>query len=78
LTYYIDHLVLDSLEHWEVFKDDKKIERFLTSEGDFTDRKIDWDGLDGIFEVVDLGDKDKIPKGLVPFEQIFDRHDMCR
>lgn len=34
--------------------------------------------MDSIFEVVDWGNKDKIPKGLVFFEQLFDRHSMYK
>jgi hypothetical protein len=66
--YYVDHFSQIILSIGKFLKMTSKIERFLTSEGEFTDRKIDWDGLDGIFEVVDLGDNEKIPKGLIPFK----------
>ena len=39
------------------------LEIFLTNKDEFIDNKIDWDGLDGISKVVDLGDMDKIAKG---------------
>jgi hypothetical protein len=54
------------------------VERFFTSKDEFANKRIDWDGLTNIFEVVDLGMQEKIPKGLVPLEQIFNRHDMCK
>jgi hypothetical protein len=34
-----------------VFGDDKKMEIFLTNEGEFTSNEIDWDGLNEILKV---------------------------
>lgn len=68
----------DNHDHCQVFKDDEQVERFFTSKDDFANKRIDWDDFTNIFEVVDLGMQEKIPKRLVPIEQIFNRHDMYK
>ena len=69
----------DNVQNWQIFED-KDLIRFLTCEGDYEDQNIDWngcveekDGKEMLFgkETVQLK-SDKIPKGLVALERIFD------
>jgi len=43
--------VPDTYDHWQVFNDDEQVEIFLTSEGEDIDNKVDWKGLNEVFEV---------------------------
>jgi hypothetical protein len=48
---------------------------------EFDDYVVDWrveDETNEVFEVIDLLEGNKIPKGLVPIERIFDRHDIYK
>lgn len=80
--------VSDNIENWQVFDDDKKIERFLCMQEEFVDVKIDESGAGpeailpellnqiGGREILQLKNN-CIPKGLVPLEKLFDNNDVA-
>jgi hypothetical protein len=37
--------ILDNVDHWKVFKDDKKISRFMEMSGDFESLKLDQENM---------------------------------
>lgn len=78
--------VPDNVQNWQVFQDDEDILRFLKCENILSGQEIDCaayveniDGKDTVFgqEVVQLK-TNKIPKGLVVLETIFDNHDRAQ
>jgi hypothetical protein len=82
--------IQDNIKHWQVFKDDEEIQRFLKNIEEFSNISIDQDDKDGEVEVhaADFlqdnvaGHKiielktNHMPKGLVPLEKIFDHNDI--
>jgi ribonuclease HI len=82
----------DNIKHWQVFKDDEEIQRFLKTIEEFSNISIDQDDEDGEVEVhaADIlqdnvvGHKiielktNHLPKGLVPLERLFDHNDVSR
>jgi hypothetical protein len=80
---YITHLVevyfhpffLDSRGSWKVFEDDRNILNFLNYANEFTDHTIDKIQEGEEFTMIQLKRK-KIPMGLVPLENVFDRFDV--
>ena len=78
--------VPDNIENWQVFDDEKEILRFLTCTDEFSDLQINFndfvetfDGKESLFgkEVIQLK-TNKIPKGLVALENVFDHHDIAQ
>eukprot|EP00253_Pinus_taeda_P026870 PITA_26870 len=76
--------VLDNQRCWQVFQDDVDINQFLQNKGKFKDTSIDTEHVDGSddiqvsqMEVLQLKDN-VIPKGLIPFEELFDQDDVAR
>lgn len=78
--------VPDNVENWQVFNDDKDILNFLYSDAQFAGQEIDGvvfvennNGKDTIFsqDIVQLK-SNKISKGLVVLETIFDNQDRFR
>ena len=69
--------VSDNLEHWQVFKDDDQIIRFMENNKEFTDSQVAFlaDSMD--LEVVNL-QSNTLPKGCIPLENLFDRHDVFK
>ena len=74
---------LVNVQNWQVFEDDRDILKFLNCEDQFCGQEIDYaafvktiDGKDAVFsnEFVQLK-TNKIPKGLVVLETIFDSQD---
>ena len=67
----------DNLEHWQVFEDDDQIIRFMENSKEFTDSQINFlaDSMD--LDVVNL-QNNTLPKGCVPLENLFDRHDVFK
>ena len=75
-----------NVQNWQVFEDDKEILRFLNYENVLSRQEIDCaayveniDGKDTIFgqEVVQLK-TNKIPRGVVFLETVFDNHDRSK
>ena len=81
----------DNVDHWQVFKHDEQINRFLKMSSEFDNLKIDQDNMNKDEESVELeptyltqlAGKDIIqlksnsfPRGLVPLEDIFDSNDV--
>ena len=81
--------VLHNLKYWQVFEDDKQVERFLTTSGEFKncfidDETIDMEdtikhSLNHIAEkyIIQLS-TNNIPKCLVPLEELFDNNDVAK
>jgi hypothetical protein len=79
--------VPDILKYWQFFEDDKQVERFLTTSGEFEycfidDKNVDMEdtikhSLNQIAEkyIIQLI-TNSIPKGLVPLEELFDDNDV--
>ena len=79
-------LIPDNVQNQQVFEDDKDIIKFLTCEKNYENQFIDWNGCveekDGkkiLFrkEIIQLK-MNKIPKGLVALEQIFDEKESTK
>jgi hypothetical protein len=82
----------DNIKHWQVFKDDEEIQRFLKTIEEFSNISIDQDDEDGEVEIhaaevlqdTIVGHKiielktNHLPKGLVPLERLFDHNDVSR
>jgi hypothetical protein len=69
--------VPDNLEHWQVFNDDAQILHFLQSSKEFSDSQVNFLVESMNLKVEDLPN-DTLPKGVVPLERMFDRHDMYK
>ena len=67
----------DNLEHWKVFEDDDQIIRFMENSREFTDSQLNFlvDSMN--LDVVNL-QNNTFPKGCVPLEHLFDRHDFFK
>ena len=80
----------DNVEFWKVFEDDAELTRFLNVIDEFADLEIDEDNQNeqaakektrfksriGAHEIVQLS-SNRIPKGLVPLERLFDSNDVA-
>jgi ribonuclease HI len=69
--------VPDNLEHWQVFEDDDQIIRFMENNKEFTDSQINFLADSMNLEVINL-QNNTLPKGCVPLESLFDRHDVFK
>jgi hypothetical protein len=82
----------DNIKHWQVFKDDEEIQRFLKTIEEFSNISIDQDDENGeakihaaeVLQDTIVGHKiielktNHLPKGLVPLERLFDHNDVSR
>ena len=79
----------DNVKFWKVFEDDVELTRFLAVVDDFVDLQIDQENQHdyevdepkfkskiAAHEIVQLS-TNKIPKGLVPLERLFDNNDVA-
>jgi hypothetical protein len=84
--------ILDNVDHWQVFKNDEQINRFLQTSSEFENLKIDQENMNDKKEsaeleptyLTQLAGKDIIqlksnsfPRGLVPLEDIFYNNDVA-
>jgi hypothetical protein len=67
----------NNLEHWQVFEDDNQILRFMENSREFTDSQVNFLAESMDLEVVNL-QNNTLPKGCIPLEQLFDRHDIYK
>jgi hypothetical protein len=67
----------DNLEHWQVFEDDDQIIRFMENNKEFTDSQINFLADSMKLEVINL-QKNIFPKGCIPLEKLFDKHDVLK
>jgi hypothetical protein len=65
----------ENFEHCQVFDNGKHIQCFLQNEGEFSDTHVNLLVEETTIKVINLLD-DYLPKGIDPFEQMFDRNDM--
>jgi hypothetical protein len=70
-------LVPDNVDHWQVFRDDKQILRFIHNVQEFSDFNVSYKE-DGKDYVEDNPIKNLVPRGITAFEKIFDRHGMYK
>ena len=67
-----------NLEHWQVFRDDKQIIRFLNNLQEFSDFSVSYKEEGKNYVAIDEPIRNTVPRDLVALEQIFDRHDMSK
>ena len=67
----------DNLEHWQVFEDDDQIIRFMENNKEFIDTQISFLAESMDLEVINL-QNNTLPKGCIPLEDLFDRHDVFK
>jgi hypothetical protein len=67
----------DNLEHWQVFEDDDQIIRFMENNREFIDSQVNFLADSMNLDVVNL-QNNTFPKGCVPLEHLFDRHDVFK
>ena len=80
----------DNIKHWQVFKDEEQMKRFLETMGEFSNMEIDvdeeevesedtsernWEEKVAGNKVLQLNGN-IIPRGLVPLEILFDKNDV--
>jgi len=76
--------VPDNLRYRQVFRDDKQVNNFLQSEGEFENCSMDevYDKDGQVIEATQVDilqlKNNNIPKGLIPLEDQFDRDDVAR
>jgi hypothetical protein len=70
--------VPDNIDHWQVFKDDEQILRFLHNVQEFSGFNVSYkeEGKDYVDE--DNPIKNPVPRGIASLEKIFDMHDMYK
>jgi hypothetical protein len=68
--------VPDNVDHWQVFRDDKQILRFIHNVQEFSDFNVSYkeEGKDYVEE--DNPIKNPVPRGITALEKIFERHGM--
>jgi hypothetical protein len=69
--------VPDNLEHWQVFENDNQIIRFMENNKELTDSQVAFLAESMDLEVINL-QRNTLPKGCVPLENLFDRHDVFK
>jgi ribonuclease HI len=69
--------ILDNLKHWQVFEDDDQIIRFMENSREFTYSQVNFFANSMDLDVVNLQNK-TLPKGCVPLEHLFDRHNVFK
>jgi hypothetical protein len=67
----------DNLEHWQVFEDDNQILIFMENSREFTNLQENFLANSMDLDVVNL-QNNTLPKGCIPLEQLFDRHDVYK
>lgn len=74
----------NNLRYWQVLWDEKQVNNFLQSEGEFENCSMDevYNEDDQVIKVTQVDilqlKDDNIPKGLVPLEDLFDQDDVAR
>jgi hypothetical protein len=67
----------NNLEYWQVFKDDDQIIRFMENKKEFTNSQVTFLADSMNLDVINL-QNNTFPKGCVPLENLFDRHDVFK
>jgi hypothetical protein len=68
--------VPDNVDHWQVFRDDKQILRFIHNVQEFSDFKVSYKEEGKDYPEEDDSIRNPAPRGITALEKIFDRHDM--
>jgi hypothetical protein len=68
----------DNIDHWQVFKDDEQILRFIHNVKEFLGFNVSYkeEGKDYVDE--DNPIKNPVPRGITALENIFEGHDMYK
>jgi hypothetical protein len=68
--------VPDNVDHWQVFRDDKQILRFIHNVQEFSDFNVSYKEEGKDYPEEDDSIKNPSPRGITTLEKIFDMHDM--
>jgi hypothetical protein len=68
--------VPDNVDHWQVFRDDEQILRFIHNVQEFSGFNVSYKEEGKYYIEEDDPIKNPIPRGITSLEKIFDRHDM--
>jgi hypothetical protein len=66
----------DNVGHWQVFRDDKQILRFIHNVQEFSDFNVSYKEESKDYLEEDDSIKNPVLRGITSLEKIFDRHDM--
>jgi hypothetical protein len=70
--------VPDNIDHWQVFKDDEQVLRFIHNVKEFSDFNVIYKEEGKEYVEEDNLIKNPVPKGITSLEDIFERHDMYK
>jgi ribonuclease HI len=68
----------DNIDHWQVFKDDEQVLRFIHNVKEFSGFNVSYKEEGKEYVEEDNSIKNLVPRGIVALENIFDRHDMYK
>jgi ribonuclease HI len=68
--------VPDNVDHWQVFRDDKQILRFIHNVQEFSDFNVSYKEEGKDYPEEDDSVRNPSPRGITALEKIFDMHDM--
>ena len=69
-------MILYHFDNWQVFEDDAQVVRFLADLYEFSSGHINWQE-ESEPPIMQLKEN-KVPKGLIPLERLFDRDDNAK
>jgi hypothetical protein len=69
---------LDNIDHWQVFKDDEQVIRFIHNVKEFSGFNVSYKEEGKEYVEEDNPIKNPVPKGIIALENIFDKHDMYK
>ena len=65
----------DNIDHWQVFKDDEQLLRFIHNLQEFEGCKISYQQEGKEYQECEDNERNRIPSSLIAFENLFDRQD---
>jgi hypothetical protein len=68
--------VPDNIDHWQVFRNDEQILRFIHNVQEFFGFNVSYKEEGKEYSEEENPIKNPVPRGIMALEQIFDRHDM--
>ena len=63
--------ILDNVDHWQVFKDDEKLLRFIHNLQEFEGCKISYQQEGKEYQEYEDNERNHIPSSLIAFENLF-------
>jgi hypothetical protein len=70
--------VPDNIDHWQVFKDDEQVLRFIYNVKEFSGFNVSYKEEGKEYVEEDNPIKNPVPRGITALENIFERHDMYK